>query len=333
MTDNEANLEALIKRALPDIGHFTIAPLTQGGSDRVFYRVRYDGGTCVLCMGGNREELGYYIDIGESFAALGIPVPKFIRHSLEEGYVLMEDAGELSLCDKTRKSQNGEETFLQYRKVLRELFKIQSLDLHKCPRLSERPFDYKYLRWETTYFRENMLERFCGLTVDSKLEQELHLLAKRVAGEPLYPMHRDFQSQNIFIRGEEVVFLDFQGARIGHLFYDVASLLKDPYVNLPREIQNRLLDDYYAFLRDNRFVPYSPDEFLQQFLRISMQRLMQALGAYGFLGLVKGKKKFLQYIPAALGLLTDTLGGVRDFPLIKEAVEEARDVIEKIPIT
>ena len=29
----------------------------------------------------------------------------------------------------------------------------------------------------------------------------------------------------------------------------------------------------------------------------AMQRLMQALGAYGFLGLVKGHKHFLRYVP------------------------------------
>jgi hypothetical protein len=36
---------------------------------------------------------------------------------------------------------------------------------------------------------------------------------------------------------------------------------------------------------------------------------MQALGAYGFLGLVKGNRTFLEYIPAALmslrGLVTE----------------------------
>jgi hypothetical protein len=31
-----------------------------------------------------------------------------------------------------------------------------------------------------------------------------------------------------------------------------------------------------------------------------MQRLMQALGAYGFLGLVKGHKHFLKHVPAAM---------------------------------
>ena len=32
----------------------------------------------------------------------------------------------------------------------------------------------------------------------------------------------------------------------------------------------------------------------------AMQRLMQALGAYAFLGLVKGHKHFLEHIPNAL---------------------------------
>jgi len=41
-----------------------------------------------------------------------------------------------------------------------------------------------------------------------------------------------------------------------------------------------------------------------------MQRLMQALGAYGFLGLVKGHKNFLQYIPRAVGSLRDTVAKI-----------------------
>ena len=45
-----------------------------------------------------------------------------------------------------------------------------------------------------------------------------------------------------------------------------------------------------------------------------MQRLMQALGAYGFLGLVKRHKDFLQYIPKALTSLrqiTATIDGLK----------------------
>ena len=38
------------------------------------------------------------------------------------------------------------------------------------------------------------------------------------------------------------------------------------------------------------------EEFMNIFYKTSMQRLMQAMGAYGFLGLVKGKKPFLKFL-------------------------------------
>jgi hypothetical protein len=38
-----------------------------------------------------------------------------------------------------------------------------------------------------------------------------------------------------------------------------------------------------------------------------MQRLMQALGAYGFLGLVKGHTHFLKHVPAAMESLRSTV--------------------------
>ena len=39
-----------------------------------------------------------------------------------------------------------------------------------------------------------------------------------------------------------------------------------------------------------------------------MQRLMQALGAYGFLGLVQEKPQFLAHIPTALASLREVTG-------------------------
>jgi hypothetical protein len=41
-----------------------------------------------------------------------------------------------------------------------------------------------------------------------------------------------------------------------------------------------------------------------------MQRLMQALGAYGFLGLVKGHKHFLKHVTAALKSLQRTVAKI-----------------------
>jgi len=43
-----------------------------------------------------------------------------------------------------------------------------------------------------------------------------------------------------------------------------------------------------------------------------MQRLMQALGAYGYLGLVMSRPAFLQHIPAALAALKLVVSRIPD---------------------
>ena len=42
----------------------------------------------------------------------------------------------------------------------------------------------------------------------------------------------------------------------------------------------------------------------------AVQRLMQALGAYGFLGLAKGKDQFLAHVPPALASLREVTADV-----------------------
>jgi hypothetical protein len=109
-------------------------------------------------------------------------------------------------------------------------------------------------------------------------------------------VHRDLQSQNVMIRAGEPVLIDFQGMRPGSPFYDLGSLLYDPYVSFPEGGRDELLNFYYGISR----FPYSREAFRELFLLASAQRLMQALGAYGFLGLKRGKPHFLAHIPPAL---------------------------------
>ena len=52
-----------------------------------------------------------------------------------------------------------------------------------------------------------------------------------------------------------------------------------------------------------------------------MQRLMQALGAYGFLGLVRERKAFLDHIPAALHSLRQVLARIPELQATRTLVE------------
>src|SRR5262249_7940571 len=102
-------------------------------------------------------------------------------------------------------------------------------------------------------------------------------------------------------RNGEAYLIDFQGMRPGLAEYDLASLLYDPYVDLPETERGKLTAYYRARLLENGIAING--EFDLKLRLCAMQRLMQALGAYGFLALVKGHKHFLKYVPAALKTL------------------------------
>ena len=121
-------------------------------------------------------------------------------------------------------------------------------------------------------------------------------------------MHRDFQSQNIIIRNGQAYLIDFQGMRPGLAEYDLASLLYDPYVDLP-ESERAELTAYYRGRQRENGVAINGDFGIK--LRLcAMQRLVQALGAYGFLGLVKGHKHFLKHVAAAMQSLQPTVAKI-----------------------
>jgi aminoglycoside/choline kinase family phosphotransferase len=166
-------------------------------------------------------------------------------------------------------------------------------------------FNAALYRWEQKYFFQNCLGRYFSVSESKRRELAalagLREIAKHLASLPRVLVHRDFQSQNIIIRNGQAYLIDFQGMRPGLAEYDVASLLYDPYVELAETERAELLTYYRGRQLENGITV--DGDFDLKLRLCAMQRLMQALGAYGFLGLVKDHKHFLQYIPNALDSL------------------------------
>jgi aminoglycoside/choline kinase family phosphotransferase len=184
-------------------------------------------------------------------------------------------------------------------------------------------------RWERNYFRDHFVRDVCGIELDPtferQLESELSSLAEWLAGTGCSLVHRDLQSQNVMIRDGEPFLIDFQGMRFGSPFYDLGSLLCDPYVNFPGSEQDELLSSYYGLAKcDLDWLT-----FQNTFWEASAQRLMQALGAYGFLGLKKGLKSFLEHVPAGLRNLHRAATQVASLPRLRELLVECQQVIEQ----
>jgi N-acetylmuramate 1-kinase len=173
-------------------------------------------------------------------------------------------------------------------------------------------FNSELYLWEQNYFFENCLDRIFKID-EAKLAQLASLpvlqeIAHRLASFTRVLVHRDFQSQNIIIRNSQAHLIDFQGMRPGLAEYDLASLVYDPYVDLPESERAELIAYYRGRQLENGMAINGDFDLKLQLC--AMQRLMQALGAYGFLGLVKGHKHFLKHVPAAMRSLQCTVAEI-----------------------
>ncbi|MEQ8189305.1 MAG: phosphotransferase [Candidatus Eremiobacterota bacterium] len=298
--------------------HISIEEIHGGGSPRQYFRVKGDGKDTVLCY--SQKELDEHIETGLFLKKHHIPVPEIYNYDRENGLILFEDGGTVSLQRKVLELREKKEDIIKlYEHIIHWLLKLQKINPVNCKSITDRIFDHDYYRWETDYFLESCVDKFFHLHIKDSVHliEEFNCLAETLSKEETVIVHRDFQSQNIYIKEYSLYFLDFQSARLGVCQYDLASLLYDPYVSLEKTLQKELLD-YYC---EEKPV-HDKKHFTDIFYKTSMQRLMQALGAYGFLGIVKGKKDFLNYIDPALNLLFDTVKHTEEFPEITMLIEK-----------
>lgn len=298
---------------------FEVTVIEKGGSDRKFYRIRMANHSMILVKyPPGREENHRYVNIANFLGNAGLQVPQIYLHDAEEGLIWMQDLGEQDLWSIRKESWEIRRPF--YESALREAFKLHSATcvVSDSGLALEREFNEQLYLWEQRYFFENCLgnhfhypsheiERLAGLAA-------LQNAATYLASLPRVLVHRDFQSQNILIFDEHVWLIDFQGMRPGLAQYDIASLLFDPYVSLPSDEREELLRFYQCLLVESG--EEASKNFEEIFHWCALQRLMQALGAYGFLGLQKGRSDFLQHIPAGRRLLREAarhLDGMDEF--------------------
>ena len=311
--------------------NFELVPLKKGGSDRSFFRVSLQHETSFVFMhyGYEVAENAHWSGINKFMTSLGINVPRIITQDVTRHFILLEDLGDVDLW--SLRFESWEERHDYYFQVLTQIYRLHSFDLKSIPadvQLSES-YGPRLYKWEHDYFLENLVWEVCKIRLSSadavKLNKELDTLSEHLQKTEPRLIHRDFQSQNIMIKNGKPVMIDFQGMRKGCLFYDLGSLICDPYVTLEEVERNELLDFYYELLNPS----YSRDEFIQNFWMGSVQRLLQALGAYGFLGIKKHKSAFLAHIGNGLENLLMATDNVGKLDQLNDLATECETIIAR----
>jgi aminoglycoside/choline kinase family phosphotransferase len=310
--------------------------LPAAGSDRRLYRLFLPAGTLLLVAnpcppseGPNENDSFVYV--ANHLRDRDLPAPEVHAYDRELGAYLIDDLDDDDLYGKVRIGLSDRELRDLYRKGIALLARMQvaaaeGLDtgkLHSPPR-----YDRELMRaGESGYFQREFLEHHLGFSPASELLLgEYELLADRAAraGADFF-LHRDYQSTNLKLYSGELWVIDFQGARLGPPQYDLAAFLFDPYVELPAELREELMAEYLEdYLRRTAL---DRARFLDDFPTVALHRLMQALGAYAFLGRQPGKNDFLAFIPPALRLIDEVyrLLPAGEYPAIGRILAAARE--------
>ena len=304
-----------------------IFPFEGRGSDRAFFRLKWSrkDSAIVLHYDPKRVENTYYADIAIFLREINVQVPRLIHHDPTACLILMEDLGDTDLW--SLRKNPWETRRVLYQKTLTIAHRLHSFPEKDFPsgrvRLMQG-FGPDLYHWERDYFRDHFVRDVCGIELEPlferELETELSALAERLAETRRSLVHRDLQSQNVMIHDGEPSLIDFQGMRFGSPFYDLGSLLADPYVDFSDSERDELLSFSYGQSKWN----LDWTTFRNSFWEASAQRLMQALGAYGFLSVKKGLKTFLEHIPAGLHHLHHACLQVASLPRLRELSTECQ---------
>ncbi len=305
--ENEAGLsrvrEFLAGREARAGGGLDFVPLSGDASTRRYFRVAGGEGTFVLALYPDPfipKELPF-LGMRELLDGYGLAVPVVVEVDGACGVVLQEDLGDRTLQEvlKTASASRREELYLE------AVDGIATLQ-HKAAEGSQRAecfqiaFDIEKLSWELHYFLKHYLEGYRSreLTVEDRatLSEAFHVLCQEIASWPRTLCHRDYHSRNLMIHNDRLYWIDFQDARMGPATYDLASLLRDAYVDVPEDLSEALAERFRQ-----RAVPGESRElFRRRFELMSVQRTLKALGTFGFMATVRRNPVYLPYMPRTL---------------------------------
>ena len=289
-----------------------IVPLTGDASDRRYFRIiPQDAAPFVLGM--NTQPFDYdtlpFVNVAGLFAAMPVPIPAILGHADDLGVLALQDLGDVTLQAHLGASSPKAHAALHRQAV----WFIHTLQRRGADLRSDRyipyaiAFDIEKLSWEMDFFIKHFLEAYRGIRFAQAdrdaVRAELGVIVVELAGEPRVLCHRDYHSRNLMMREEQLFVIDFQDARMGPDTYDLASLLRDSYMDLTDDVVDELLAYFLALQGKSS----EAAAFRTRFDLMALQRNIKALGTFGYQTTTRENPVYIQYMPRTLRYARETM--------------------------
>ena len=303
MPQRLALLEDWLHR-LPGLAGSRIEPASDDASFRRYFRVSTKGGTFIaMDSPPDKEAVEPFMRIAEQMRSVGLHVPEVLAHDTERGFLLVSDLGSRLYLE----ALNADTVERLYGDALSALAVIQAC----APTQGLPSYDAALLRRELELFPQWLLERRLGLNLSpeerSALEQVFRLLIDAALEQPRVFVHRDYHSRNLMVTASPSPgILDFQGAVLGPVTYDLVSLLRDCYVRWPRDkVQDWAWGYFELAVQSGILRAEHEGDFQRWFDLMGVQRQLKASGIFTRLYLRDGKPGYLEDIPRTLGYVLE----------------------------
>jgi aminoglycoside/choline kinase family phosphotransferase len=337
-TSDGSDARARIDRYLDESGlrlrAAKVVPLTGDASDRRYFRVLLrDEPSQVLAVhpGPVAFDSVPFVNVARLLSAMPVPIPRILDCADALGIMALTDLGDVTLQAHVGAASPAQHEAL-YRQAVTFINTIQRRG-RELASPTYVPygifFDVEKLTWELQFFTKHFLEAYRGAVLSdasrAALAEEYAAIATELASEPAVLCHRDYHSRNLMLHQNSLHIIDFQDARMGPDTYDLASLLRDSYI----DFSDRQVDALIAFFLAQRGASKAEDtDFRRRFDLMALQRNLKALGTFGFQTTSRGNTVYIQYIPRTLNYARANLTRYERFgrlrSLLAEHLEELR---------
>lgn len=282
-----------------------VEKLPGDASDRAFFRLR-GGRFSSLILMVHREPFELeslpFFQHARFLTEIGAAVPQIVASYPGEGILAVQDLGDDTLFAALPRCDPGRRRFLYLQAVQMLAFLQGEGTRSVTPDLpaANTALDAARLLWELRFFAEHYVAGLMLGPLDeaqaAALDAWFVRLAGSVARQRRVLCHRDYHSRNLMVKGDRLYMVDFQDARMGPYTYDLASLVRDSYIDLPAA----LVAETTEFFREASGAPETAETFALELNRAGLQRNLKAIGTFASQAMVKGNRFYLEYIPRTL---------------------------------
>ncbi len=319
MTDRFEQLHAWLGRQA-GLRADTLEQVAGDASFRRYFRVAGDEGITRIIMDAppEHEDCRPFLDVTGRLEAAGVHVPQIFAQDLDQGFLLLEDLGDVQYLDRLDRDSAAR----LYGDALAALLAFQT----SAPSDGLPPYDEALLRFEMELFREWLCGRHLALALDVQENAMLDTLFTRLVEnaleQPQCFVHRDYHSRNLMLTDSHPPgIIDFQDAVRGPITYDLVSLLKDAYIRWPLEQVDRWVADYAELARQSGLINEAQKLQLQKWFDLmGLQRHIKVAGIFARLYRRDGKAGYLADIPLVLDYIVEMAERYPDFSSLADLI-------------